>query len=88
MAITTQSYFQPISTSLIELSPKIIIKFGCKTSNKLDFNSNEGNNKLIAFLVPLLIPDSFKDFLLLFPGQFWVKFGIKPFEDFPKPRQT
>lgn len=88
MAITMQSYFQPISASLIELSPKIIIKFGCKTSNKLDFNSNEGNNKLIAFLVPLLIPDSFKDLLLLFPGQFRVKFGIKPFEDFPKPRQT
>ena len=88
MAITMQSYFQPISTSLMELCAKIIIKFGCKTSNKLDFNSNEGNNKLIAFLVPLLIPDSFKDIVLLFPGQFRVNFGIKLFEDFPKPRQT
>lgn len=88
MAITMQSYFQPISASLMELCAKIIIKFGCKTSNKLDFNSNEGNNKLIAFLVPLLIPDSFKDIVLLFPGQFRVNFGIKLFEDFPKPRQT
>ena len=88
MAITMQSYFQPISTSLMELCAKIIIKFGCKTSNKLDFNSNEGNNKLIAFLVSLLIPDSFKDIVLLFPGQFRVNFGIKLFEDFPKPGQT
>ena len=72
----------------MELCAKIIIKFGCKTSNKLDFNSNEGNNKLIAFLVPLLIPDSFKDIVLLFPGQFRVNFGIKLFEDFPKPKQT
>lgn len=44
---------------------KILIKFDCKTSNKLDSNSDEGSNTLIVFLVPLLIPDSFNDLMIL-----------------------
>lgn len=47
---------------------KILIKFDCKTSNKLDSNTDEGSNTLIVFLVPLLIPDSFNDFLLRYLG--------------------
>lgn len=68
---------------------KVLIKFDCKSSNKLDFNSNEGSNTLIAFLVPLLLSDSFLNqrFLYLFSEsiQNRVKFGNKSFKNFLKP---
>ena len=64
MVMTMQLYFQLFSTDLMEPFAKILIKFDCKTRNKLDSNSDEGSNTLIVFLVPLLIPDSLNDFLL------------------------